>query len=503
MSGRPSRPAPCSRDEKIDPKAERKRTLQRLHDATQIGDVNTVQAVFDAHAEFNVNTLRRGRNATLHTALLHNQEGPLIDYLLRNGADVDAENAKGYSPLTLAIVHCKGSKAVEKLIAAGATWTRFDTGAFAGLSAIDVGAKFKNESAVQLLAQMTEAGGDFCREVAIPGPLPRGRAVCPVCNLVVKFPTKMSRIESDQAAIELRIRTDGEMGTRHKKYISRKYMDQLLAHSDGEAYKKLCGIEYHGVENMRLRKEISESYGVLRAVQECWTKLGPGRHDPGDGVHMENVFLIGELVHDFNVECPRGPNALRTDSQRTASVSIEDLCSGKGITTALCGALDDEESNNHFLAIDRLLPHQTPHFLNSEKVRYLRRDVMAKEMFDEMAELVRQQTHERGRTCILVGMHLCGMLSERAVDFFERISEIRGLVLSPCCLPQKHNQSSFVKERPANDQENIELYNYFRWSEHLKERVAGVGNGVSDVTLYTDADMHTEKNVVIHAVKAA
>ena len=54
----PSRPVPwpCARDEEIDPKAERKRILQRLHDAAQIRNVDTVQAVFDAHEEIHVDT---------------------------------------------------------------------------------------------------------------------------------------------------------------------------------------------------------------------------------------------------------------------------------------------------------------------------------------------------------------------------------------------------------------------------------------------------------------
>ena len=99
--------------------------------AAQIGDVETVEIIFDNYKEIHINTSRKGRNTTLHTAVLHNQEGLLIDYLIENGADVNLQNTKGCCPLTLAIINCKESKAVEKLIAAGATWEKFDTGAFA------------------------------------------------------------------------------------------------------------------------------------------------------------------------------------------------------------------------------------------------------------------------------------------------------------------------------------------------------------------------------------
>ena len=85
-------------------------------------------------------------------------------------------------------------------------------------------------------------------------------------------------------------------------------------------YKKLCGIEYHGVENMRLRKEISESFGVLHAVQSCCKSLGINNSstsiDNNDNINFENICLI-------------------------------DLCSGKGITTALCGVMDRGEGSNN------------------------------------------------------------------------------------------------------------------------------------------------------------
>mmetsp|Transcript_14796 Transcript_14796/g.32239 ORF Transcript_14796/g.32239 Transcript_14796/m.32239 type:complete len:250 (+) Transcript_14796:465-1214(+) len=245
-------------------------------------------------------------------------------------------------------------------------------------------------------------------------------------------------------------------------------MSTKISH-DNVRYKKLCGIEYHEVENMRLRKEISESYGVLHAVQDCCARLGVSRKPTTNNINLENIFLI-------------------------------DLCSGKGITTALCGAFDVKGSNNSFLAVDKMLSHTIPHFLNEGRIQYLSRDIMAEGIFPELTEIAQRQAQE-GRTCILVGMHLCGMLSERAVEFFDRIPEIRGLVLSPCCLPTKNEQREigFVKGRPKDGEESPELFNYFKWSHHLKERVEGCysSGDVSGVRIYTDDEMHTEKNAII------
>ncbi|KAL9179250.1 hypothetical protein ACHAXT_008540 [Thalassiosira profunda] len=450
--------------------ARRTFVLRHLHDAAQIGDVHSVKHIFDAHPELDVDVTRKGRNTTLHTALLHNQDGMLLDYLLDKGADVNVTNAKGHSALTLAIENCKETKAVEKLLAAGAKWE--------SVSAMEVAVNCNNERAVELLKNVKEG-----RPAATTASAPRrGRAVCPICNLQVKFPTQFSRIESDQAAIERRLAT-GMVGTgkraKRKKYTTRRYMDQLLAHSNGDAYKKLCGIEFHHVENMRLRKEISESYAILHAVQECCVSLGVQKNTEMGNVDLQNIFLV-------------------------------DLCSGKGITTAICGALADETSNNSFLAVDKVLPHTVPHFLDSDSIRYLCRDIMTEEIFAELAEIVRRQTHENKRTCILVGMHLCGLLSERAIDFFERIPDIRGLVLSPCCLPKKEEQKhiSFTKGMPEQGAANGGLQYYFRWAEHLKGRVERVGGkeggngGASDVRMYTDEEMHTDKNAIIRACRA-
>ena len=475
---------------------QRKIVLQNLHDATQMGDINTVKEIFDTYTDIHIDITRRGRNTTLHTALLHNQEGPIIDYLIERGANVNIMNTKGHCPITLAIMHCKnGCKAVGKLITAGANYTCFTSGsAFEGLSAMDVAVQYKNEHVINLFKRMEEEH-NICKEVdSYTSSLSKKnkyRQICPICNILVTYPTKMSRIEQDQTLIEQRIQTNGEYNntgtgkTKRKKYITRKYMDELLTHSNGEVYKKLCGIEYHGVENMRLRKEISESMGVLHAVQSCCVSLGISSNnisdDDGSSINLQNIFLI-------------------------------DLCSGKGITTALCGAMNgqDGNNNNYFLAIDKMLIHTIPHFLTKDKVHYLCRDVMTEELFGEISNIVEEQTKENGRTCILVGMHLCGILSERAIDLFEKTNGIRGIVLSPCCLPRKNDMAKirFTKGRPEpgeeGEGESIELFNYFKWAGYLKERVEGYysSSGATNVQMYKDNEMHTDKNAVIVGTKS-
>jgi hypothetical protein len=240
--------------------------------------------------------------------------------------------------------------------------------------------------------------------------------------------------------------------------------------------------------------EISESMGVLCAVQQCCDELnnsgGAVKEEEDDRIQLKNVFLI-------------------------------DLCSGRGLTTALGGALHDDYNddddddgngesnggNNFFLSIDRMLPHTVPHFLqDGANRRYLSRDVMSESLFAELQEIVSEQL-DLGRTPILVGMHLCGILSERAVEFFERIPSIKGIVLSPCCLPKKHEQkkgiTKFAKgkvdyEFLGSNHENGELYNYFKWNDYLKEMTS---KSTPHVKSFTDEEMHTEKNAVVVGIR--
>lgn len=221
-------------------RADMKSILRRLRDASRLGDVDSVKDIFDAHGrEVRVDTTMKGRNTALHTAVSHKREGPIIDYLIQAGADVNAENDEGYTPLTLAIVHCQGSSAaLEKLIAAGARWKEvYDSGAFEGSSALDVAVRYENEAAIDFLACISAK--NVCGPAAADegGSAPARTVCCPVCNSVVKPRSRFSRILDDQAAVEGRIRYNGECiggkkWKRKRKYIARKYMDELLANEE-------------------------------------------------------------------------------------------------------------------------------------------------------------------------------------------------------------------------------------------------------------------------------
>ena len=171
-----------------DADSRRIRALRQLHDAVQVGDVTACAEIFDENkGVIHVNSTRRGRNTALHTALLHSQEGPLVDYLIDKGASLEAENNKGCSPIVIAIMNCRGGKAVAKLINAGAKYKEFKTGKYKGMSALDVAVKHKNDSVIRLLKRMGDEENDTCVATFSDAPVNmKERATCPICKMTVK-----------------------------------------------------------------------------------------------------------------------------------------------------------------------------------------------------------------------------------------------------------------------------------------------------------------------------
>merc|ERR1712113_383375 len=102
-----------------------------------------------------------------------------------------------------------------------------------------------------------------------------------------------------------------------------------------------------------------------------------------------------------------------------------------------------------------------------------------------------------GRPTALLGMHLCGNLSLRAIDAFERLASVQIVVLSPCCLPAKADPAS-----PPNlflTKDSTEQYN--RWGSYLEDRLRNVAPEGTVVTHEVALDILSPKNIVLCATK--
>ena len=95
-------------------------------------------------------------------------------------------------------------------------------------------------------------------------------------------------------------------------------------------------------------------------------------------------------------------------------------------------------------------------------VQYLQLDLFA----DDFTATLRAHVESIGLPCYLLGMHLCGELSLRAIAAFEAIAGARALILVPCCLPNRALPSapSALYASPLPDAQ------YNAWCEHLVSR---------------------------------
>lgn len=235
-------PLPAERIAELDLQTDRTSILRQLNLAAELGDVTTIRHIFTTFPQLDIDVAStKGCNSTLHKVLMHNGEIIAVDYLIENGANVNLANKRGDTPLTLAIQHFRGPgrrhgcrQIVEKLIAAGATWdVKFDSGPYVGMTPLDVAVKYDNAAAVSVLNALIDK--TICQEVNEA--TRKGWSVCPTCNLLVRFPHAMSRLERDQASTEQHVQKNGVVRKRGEriKYTSRKYLDQLLTHSNGQA----------------------------------------------------------------------------------------------------------------------------------------------------------------------------------------------------------------------------------------------------------------------------
>jgi hypothetical protein len=159
---------------------------------------------------------------------------------------------------------------------------------------------------------------------------------------------------------------------------------------------------------------------------------------------------LTESVSIFNVVT----NIMNT--RGTKALHIIDLCCGKSLTTAY---LSLEFSEAQVTAVDLISPSLLPHYAAAvdTNVKYLQLDLFSKDFGAQMESRV----NAVGLPTVVLGMHLCGALSVRAIELYQSSELISDIVLCPCCLPSKASAPTDLYQ--STDQ--IELYG--AWVAHL------------------------------------
>ena len=97
-------------------------------------------------------------------------------------------------------------------------------------------------------------------------------------------------------------------------------------------------------------------------------------------------------------------------------------------------------------------------------------------------------------SCVLVGVHLCGQLSPRAVELFAAAPALDALLLVPCCLDKRFDATLKAEARAARRDP------YDAKVEQLAALMAGVCDAVSCVR---DAEMRTAAGTASEGAAAA
>ena len=174
--------------------------------------------------------------------------------------------------------------------------------------------------------------------------------------------------------------------------------------------------EYHVLTSKRhLKKEISESWAVLAALE----------------------------------------------SMNLKTSGMVDLCAGSSLTTTMFGLMYPQSKG---IAVDLMNKEFAPHLEGN--LSYLQGDIMQDGFIQKLQDRLGNDA------AVLVGMHLCGDLSIRAIEIFTKIPQLQAIVLSPCCFPKtgssRMDPDSMYKLEAVKD----ETEKYAAWSNYLLELIS-------------------------------
>jgi len=197
----------------------------------------------------------------------------------------------------------------------------------------------------------------------------------------------------------------------------------------------------------KVKKEITEAHGALAQVRRALRAGGGGGEDGGgDG---DGLVLI-------------------------------ELCSGRGFVSLV---LADAFPKARIYMIDRDTTMDVSHVetYGGARMSFHALDLHSTAC-EEFVRGVADDAETRGQTVVLVGVHLCGTLSHRAIELYERIERAVAIVVAPCCLPQRRRHDVF--------------------GFHCKDIARSIGNGVTPfqcwcTQLYFRLPLTSKRNMTI------
>lgn len=165
--------------------------------------------------------------------------------------------------------------------------------------------------------------------------------------------------------------------------------------------------------------------------------------------------------------------------------TVVDLCSGVGYVSIVLAAILDPKKVKRIVLVDKQWPliggDTLDHHINPDhihkipypiEVDYRKYDLKA----SSGQRAFKQHIVDRvPGPLLLLGVHLCGTLSLRAIEIFNSYSQCLFLALKPCCLPVEHGTTQ--KNRPSKKGRKRTIWK-LGGAELTSEEVAGEGKYV-------------------------
>jgi len=167
--------------------------------------------------------------------------------------------------------------------------------------------------------------------------------------------------------------------------------------------------------------------------------------------------------------CRRMLRSWDMDARRVVWV---DCCSGVGLTSLLLSLAFPE---SRVIALDKISSFAVAnHTEPGGSVEYMECDLFSDAAVAKINDEITAVAGGDGDSVgVLVGMHLCGMLSLRIVALFQQTSRVRGLIVCPCCLPK--SKAHPVARRAVR----LNVDNYRLWCIEVANSARGMrGNSV-------------------------
>ena len=191
-----------------------------------------------------------------------------------------------------------------------------------------------------------------------------------------------------------------------------------------------------------IKKEVTEASAAIAQIRRCIARLR---------LEEEEDVVYGEDDSDndnYNDNDNDNDSAAADDSSARRvkrfhdgeGLSLVDLCSGKGFLSTML-AWEFPKASIHMCDFDDSL--ELSHLSSLPNVQYHHQDLFSKDAEDTVAAAVSGGGGGGdNNACIIIGVHLCGELSKRAIQLW-RTTGAAAIVLSPCCLPRRRRHDAF------------------------------------------------------------